>query len=473
MSLKVFNMKKKIFVLLIAISAVFSSCFNDKDDVIGVASTLDIQNFIWRGLNFFYVYKADTPELANDAFASDDERNIFLNGFDSPESLFDYLKSNQDRFSILVDDFIELENALAGITLNNGMEFGLIFYPDNSGNVFGYVRYVLPNTDAAAKGIQRGMIFNTVDGQQINENNFSDLLSPTTYTIGLATFDGTTITTTGATTELIKSEVSEDPIHIARTLTIEGQNVGYLMYNAFTNEFDSQLNAAFAQFQNDNIIDLVLDLRYNGGGSVRSAVYLSSMITGQFTTQVFFTEQWNEDRQPDYAENGVFLNSFVNGGEAINSLNLNRVFVLTSSRSASASELVINGLAPYIDVIQIGTNTTGKYQASFLLYDAPAPNFSRSQANPDHTYAMLPLVFQTANSAGFTDFIDGLVPDIALPEDYSNLGVLGDETEPLLAAALEEIFPGRTVVNRNVVPLETISESKANSPAYQIMIADQ
>ncbi|HAT67159.1 MAG TPA: peptidase S41, partial [Flavobacteriaceae bacterium] len=108
-----------------------------------------------------------------------------------------------------------------------------------------------------------------------------------------------------------------------------------------------------------------LDLRYNGGGSVRTATYLSSMITGQNTGQVFYTEQWNEDRQADYAEDGVFVSTFEGGGEAINSLNLNRVYVLTTSRTASASELVINGLAPYIDVIQIGTNATGKYQASF------------------------------------------------------------------------------------------------------------
>ena len=466
-------MKKTLFLLLLTVSSLLVSCFKDNDDSIQPASAVEIQEFIWRGLNFFYLFKADTPELADDAFATNDEFIAFLSTFDTPESFFDFLKSPQDRFSILVSDFIELENALAGTTLNNGMEFGLIFFPDNSGNVFGYVRYVLPNSDAESKGLQRGIIFNTIDGQQINENNFSSLLSPDTYTIGLATFDGQNITPTGESVELTKTEITEDPIHVSTTLDINGQKIGYLMYNAFINEFDSQLNLVFAQFLTDGITDLVLDLRYNGGGSVRTATYLASMITGQFTGQTFFTEQWNEDRQAEFAEDGVFLSSFVNGGEAINSLNLTTIYVLTTAKTASASELVINGLAPYINVVQIGDNTTGKYQASFLMYDSP--NFQKStELNPNHTYAMLPLVFQTANADGFTDFDDGLIPDIDQNEDYSNLGMLGDPAEPLLATAIQEItgvpIPGTRLL---FISLETLSESKANSMTYQIMIAEK
>jgi carboxyl-terminal processing protease len=465
-------MKKKILLTLIAVATLFSSCFEDRDDTLQLASALEIQNFIYRGLNFFYLYKADTPELANDAFASQEDLDIFLSTFSTPEDLFDFLLSPQDRFSLLVDDYIALENALNGITLNNGMEYGLVLYPDNSGNVFGYVRYVLPNTDAASEGLQRGDIFNTVDGQQLTENNFSELLAPDTYTIGLATLEGEDVTPTGESVELTKMEYTENPVHIAQTLTIEGQPIGYLMYNAFTRDFDPELNAAFAQFQADGITELVLDLRYNGGGSVETAVDLSSMITGQFNGQLFYTEQWNEDRQEEYASDGLFNNT-ISTGEAINSLNLTRVYIITSGRTASASELVINGLDPYIDVIQVGDTTTGKFQASFLLYDAPAPGFNRSQANPSHTYAMLPLVFKTANANGVTDYIDGLEPDVPLEEDYSNLGILGDENEPLLAEALNEIFPTHMPINYNFNRLEEISEKKATMPGYQIMIAEK
>ncbi|MCW9037816.1 S41 family peptidase, partial [Altibacter sp.] len=342
-------MKKTTLLLLICVSITFTSCFEDRDDNEQVSTTLDIQNFIYRGLNFFYLYKAETPELANDAFGNAEELNAFLSAFDTPESLFDFLKAPQDRFSLLVDDYIALENALNGITLNNGMEYGLVFYPDGSGNVFGYVRYVIPNTSAAAAGLERGVIFNTVDGQQLTESNFNELLSPVTYTIGLADFDGQNIIPTGSSVTLTKAEIAENPIYIATTLNVNGQKIGYLMYNAFTGSFDSQLNAAFAQFKAEGVTDLVLDLRYNGGGSVRTATDLSGMITGQFAGELFYTEQWNEDRQAEYAQNGVFTTS-LRSGEPLNSLNLTNLYVLTTSRTASASELVINGLTPYINV---------------------------------------------------------------------------------------------------------------------------
>jgi len=465
-------MRKKILLLLITISTLFVSCFEDLDDNIQTASDLDIENFIYRGLNYFYLYKADTPELANDNFANQGELNTFLNSFQTPESLFSFLKSPQDRFSLLVANYNELENALNGVSLNNGMEFGLVYYPNNSSNVFGYVRYVLPGTDAESKNLERGMIFNSIDGQQLTDTNFSELLSLNSYEIGLATFDGTAITPTGEIITLVKQQYTENPILIAETLTVQGQKIGYLMYNAFTRDFDSQLNGVFAQFKADAITNLVIDLRYNGGGSVQTAIDLSSMITGQFYNQVFANEEWNTDRQAEYASPKLFDNQIFTG-EAINSLNLTKAYVLTTKRSASASELVINGLNPYIDMTQVGDTTTGKYQASFLLYDAPAPNFSKSQANPGHTYAMLPLVFKTSNALGFTDYAEGLFPDIQLKEDYINLGVLGDVNEPLLAAALNDILSIPQPQPRTTTQFNELLENKIQSPIYQLMIAEQ
>ena len=465
-------MRKKILLLLITISTLFVSCFEDLDDNIQTASDLDIENFIYRGLNYFYLYKADTPELANDNFANQGELNTFLNSFQTPESLFSFLKSPQDRFSLLVANYNELEDALNGVSLNNGMEFGLVYYPNNSSNVFGYVRYVLTGTDVESKNLERGMIFNSIDGQQLTDTNFSELLSLNSYEIGLATFDGTAITPTGESITLVKQQYTENPILIAETLTVQGQKIGYLMYNAFTRDFDSQLNGVFAQFKADAITNLVIDLRYNGGGSVQTAIDLSSMITGQFYNQVFANEEWNTDRQAEYASPKLFDNQIFTG-EAINSLNLTKAYVLTTKRSASASELVINGLNPYIDMTQVGDTTTGKYQASFLLYDAPAPNFSKSQANPGHTYAMLPLVFKTSNAVGFTDYAEGLFPDIQLKEDYTNLGVLGDVNEPLLAAALNDILSIPQPQPRTTNQFNELLENKIQSPIYQLMIADQ
>lgn len=465
-------MKRKIFIPLLLISILVVSCFKDNDDNLQPAATIDIQNFIYRGLNYFYLYKADTPELANNAFAGEDELNDFLDNYDSPETLFDYLKSPRDRFSNLYSDYTLIENALSGITLSNGMEFGLVYYPDNSRNVFGYIRYVLPNTDAQTEGLKRGDLFTTIDGQQINENNYNDLLAQNSYTIGLATYDGTNFTSTGVTATLNKTEYNENPVYNSQTLDIDGEKIGYLMYNAFIRDYDSQLNNAFAQFKSDGVTSLVLDLRYNGGGSVETATDLASMITGQFNGQVFYKEFWNEDRQSEFASNGVFDNSISNGN-SINSLNLPKVYILTTRRTASASELVLNGLRPYIDAVQVGDTTTGKFQASFLLYDAPAPQFSRSEANPNHTYVMLPLVFKTANASGNTDYNDGLFPQIPMQEDYFNLGQLGDPNEPFLAAALNEILPRPLPIRKDFKVLKEISNSKANSPLYEKMIGEK
>ncbi len=464
-------MKRKIFISLLLVSVLFVSCFEDADDNITPASTLDIQNFIYRGLNYFYLYKADTPELANDAFANQDDLNDFLNNYETPEALFDYLKSSQDRFSNLYSDYTVIENALSGISLSNGMEFGLVYYPDGSTNVFGYVRYVLPNTDAQTQGLMRGDIFTTIDGQQLNENNYNDLLSADSYTIGLATFDGSSFTPTGENLLLNKTQYNENPVYLTKTFDINGQKIGYIMYNGFIREYDLELNNAFAQLKSEGATSLVLDLRYNGGGSVETATDLATMITGQFNGQIFYREFWNEDRQADYAEDGLFDGSISNGN-ATNSLNLTQVYILTTRRTASASELVINGLRPYIDAVQVGDTTTGKFQASILLYDAPAPQFSRSEANPNHTYVMLPLVFKTANAAGNTDFVDGLFPQIPMQEDYFNLGQLGDENEPFLATALFEIAGRPVPAHKSFKPLKEISENKANSPIYQIMIDD-
>jgi C-terminal processing protease CtpA/Prc len=465
-------MKIRIYIILLTVCLCFSSCFEDNDDKIYPASTLDIQNFIYRGLNYYYLYKADHGRLADDAFENQKAKERFFGRFESPEALFNALKSDQDRFSQLFNDYTVIENALGGVTMSNGMEYGLVQYPDNSGNVFGYVRYVLPNTDAEILGLKRGDIFTAVNGTQLNENNYNDLLSNDSYSINLANYNGNVFVPTGEQVLLNKIQYDENPVFISRTLNINGQKVGYLMYTSFTLRYDAQLNDVFARFKADGITDLILDLRYNGGGAVETATDLASMITGQFNGEIFYKEYWNADRQTEYAKDGLFDNHISNGSP-INSLNLGKVYILTSKRTASASELVINGLKPYINTIQVGDHTTGKFQASFLLYDAPAPQFSRNQASLSHKYVMLPLVFKTANKVGNTDFVDGLSPNIVLKENYFNLGELGNPEEPLLAAALNDIFGLPRDSHRDFYELSEISGSERNSPLHEIMIAER
>jgi len=233
-----------------------------------------------------------------------------------------------------------------------------------------------------------------------------------------------------------KEPYTENPVFRTEVINVGGENVGYLMYNGFTPNFETELNNAFGEFVSNNVQHLVLDLRYNPGGRIDTETFLASMITGQFIGQVFTKLIYNNDLQ---VNNTIFdFTNSISNGNSINSLYLNKVYVLTTSRSASASEGLINGLSPYIDVVQIGTTTTGKTQASITIYDSP--NLRREGANPNHTYAMQPLVANGFNKNNEAVPSTGLVPTIELNESPFNYGVLGDVNEPLLAAALVNIL---------------------------------
>ena len=457
----------KLLFILFILSFVTIGCFEDLDD--NPVSTRDLNDFVWKGLNTYYLYKDNVPDLANDRF-NDSEYESFLNSFSSPEDLFEsliYQRPTIDRFSWITDNYIELQQQLNGTTYNNGMEFGLVRFSSTSSEVFGFVRYVLPNTDAESKGLQRGIIFHAVNGTSLNLDNYRTLLSPNNYTINLATYndngtpetDDDSIEPTNQSINLTKTPYTENPIFIKQILEVDNQNVGYLMYNGFTRDFDSQLNETFNYFQSQNIQNLVLDLRYNSGGSVNTAILLSSMITGQFTGQTFATQQWNSEIQSQIDPNDLIYNFTDNDdGISLNSLQLAKVYVLTTKSTASASELVINCLNPYIDVVQIGGTTTGKYQASITLYDSP--DFSNSDINPIHTYAMQPLVLKTLNTVGYTDYNDGLDPDIIASENYGNLGVLGNPDETLLAIALQHIIDTGRISLQPYSNMEVVGDSK-------------
>ncbi|WP_242205121.1 S41 family peptidase [Aestuariivivens insulae] len=451
-------LKTPIMLLVVALLTI--SCFEDNDD--NTISANQINDFVWKGMNIFYLYKDNVPDLANDRFSSDSEYADYLNGFSSPETLFEsviYNRETVDKYSWIVDDYIALEQYFSGVSTSNGMEFSLFLHPNNNSKVFGVVRLVLNNSDADNKGLKRGDIFDAINNTPLTTSNYNSLLSEDSYTLNLAMYDTNNtpestddnIVSTSEAVSLTKLEYAENPIFKTNIFDVGGEKVGYLMYNGFTADYDSQLNNVFADFKANNIQHLVLDLRYNPGGSVNSAILLSSMITGQFTGDIFSTEQWNSEFQQaiENEDPELLINRFTNNdeGAALNSLNLSKVYIIATEDSASASELVINSLDPYINVVHIGENTTGKYQASTTLYDSE--DYGREGANPNHTYAMQPLIFKSLNKVGYTDYIDGLTPDIELHENYLDLGIIGNENETLLAAALNDILnaTGKTFAN--------------------------
>ena len=430
-----------LFVLLL----ITISCSKEENDV---APDLEIQNFIWKGLNAYYLWQQDLPDLSDQRFSTQEQLNSFLEGKE-PESLFYSLLNNYpntDQYSWIVDDYIALSQQLnQGISGTTGMEFGLVFESGSDTNIFGYVRYIVPGSDAATKNIKRGDIFHAVNGTPLTISNVRQLLfSTSSFTLNLADYNNGTPTDNGVSVDLTTGQIQENPIFNSSIIENSGKKIGYLMYNGFTNAFDSQLNDVFTAYKNDGITDLVVDLRYNPGGSVTTGVYLASMITGQFNNELFIQEKWNDKWQAYFEENRpeLIVNNFVNqtqDGTSISSLNLDKVVILTTGSTASASELVINGLKPYVDVTTIGTKTEGKIFGSVTLYDSD--NFRVDNANPNHTWAMQPLVLEVQNKLGENQ-IEGIEPSINFPEDFGNLGVIGDETEPLLERAITFITTG-------------------------------
>lgn len=459
---KTYQFTLLLFVLLFT----FQSC-QDNDDVAPEAN-LEIQDFIWKGLNQYYLWQADVPNLDDKRFADQAALNTFLSGYEEPKTLFDALRVDKsiDRFSWIVDDYLELEGQLQGTTKNNGVEFGLRYKPGSTTEIFGFVRYVIANSDASGKDIKRGDLFYAVNGIALTTSNYMSLLFSTNenYELNMADLNGTTIVSNGKSVSLTKTVLSENPILVKKIIISGSRKIGYLVYNAFFGDYDVQLNNAFSEFKSAGVTDFILDLRYNSGGSVQSSARLASMITGQFTGEVFAKQQWNK-KINDYFEKenpSALFNYFTDkiGTTPINSINMSKVYILTSNSSASASELVINGLEPHINVIQIGDVTVGKNVGSVTVYDSP--DFSAEKRNPNHRYAMQPIVLKIVNSVGFGDYFNGLQPDFLLKETISTLGTLGDTSEPLLSLAISKITGNARMINKVPgVEFEFFKDSKS------------
>lgn len=458
-------------IAICSLSLLLISC--EKNDS-GISSENGINNFVWQGLNTYYLWQEQVPNLADTRFPSSNELNSFLNNYDAPDNLFYsllYQYEVVDKFSWIVDDYIALENSFQGINTTNGMEFGLTRYANNPSNLFGYVRYVLPGSDAETQGVIRGYIFNQVDGTQLTEANYRSLLfsDAVSYSITVVDYNNGNPTATNTTINLTKAELQENPVAVATTFDEGANKIGYLIYNQFASSYDDELNAAFGTFKTEGITDLIVDLRYNPGGSVRTATYLGQMITGQFTGQLFSQEVWNSKVTDAIDNPSFFVNNFtsqINNGivtESINSLNLTRVYFIVTESTASASELIINSLSSYIDVKLVGTTTTGKNVGSVTLYDSS--DFLRDGANPNHTWAMQPIVLEIQNKDGGTNPA-GFTAEVNMPEDYGNMGVLGQRGEPLLERAITYITTGARFSGKHSgIVLEEVSNSKLFTPA--------
>ena len=414
-----------IFLLFILMSC------KDEDDNISLRQyDFEIEDFIWDGLNIYYYWQNSVHDLSDNRFESQKSYASYLSQFNANHVLlFESLLSDKDRFSWIMSDYNALENQLRRVYTTSGMMLGLERIGE-SNDLFAYVRYVLPGSDASIKNITRGDLFLSINNEQLTMDNYQDLLNSEveSFTIQLAQISGQMIVPTEVSVNLVKAEIQENPIYVHKIIELNNTKIGYLMYNGFVADFDDELENVFFEFQSRGVNQLIIDLRYNRGGRTTSSIKLASMITGQFSGEVFAQTKHN-DKLSYYDEDYLFEATTVQ-------LKMDRLFVISSAETASASELLINGLSPYIDVIVIGDDTTGKNVGSYSIYDWID---DEGNVNPRHTWAMQPITLKITNSEGFADFENGLQADHRLQEDVSNLGTIGEIDEPLLEKTLEVI----------------------------------
>jgi len=281
------------------------------------------------------------------------------------------------------------------------------------------VRMVEPRSPAAAAGLKRGdriVSLNGIAAATLIDGDFA-LLSPARAGDRLEVVADTAGGRRSLTLEAAVFPLT--PVPVRRVLPLAGgRSAGYLMLKDFIGKAEAPLAAAFAEFRAAGASELIVDLRYNGGGRISTATQLASQVVGALRRDLPFVELRYNAAHPDATRRYLFADAPAPA--------FPRVLVLTGSRTCSASELIVNGLAPYLEVVTLGATTCGK------------PYGFNSVASCGNTFSIVN--FQSFNAAGFGAYDKGLAPTCPVAEDFTR--PLGDPSEKLTAAALGYLETG-------------------------------
>ncbi len=277
------------------------------------------------------------------------------------------------------------------------------------------VRYLEPQSPAAAAGLQRGDQILSVNGRAA-----SDMVANSDFAVLTPQIAGDTVTVTWRdaasvqhTVQLVASVYDLTPVGTPVVYAeASGRHTGYLLVKDFVSQAAPALESAFQQFKAQGVDDLVLDLRYNGGGLVNTATTLASYVGGSRTANLPFASLLYNDQHADQ-------NQTLRFASLASALGVNRVYVLAGQRTCSASELVINGLRPYVDVVVIGDTTCGK-PVGFLPISRCGTTYNAVN-------------FEAVNARNEGRYFDGFAPTCAVADDLDH--PLGASNEALLEAA--------------------------------------
>lgn len=354
---------------------------------------------------------------------------------DDSKAFFDKFIYEEDHWSWISDDYYETENLYSGVTTTSGIEYSLSLISDNY-TVIGIVEYVMPGSPGDLEGVKRGDIFTEIAGATMTLDNYYDLITRGgSYTLTLASIENSQLINQGTVNITEVKDFQENPILIDTVYEIEGKKIGYLVYNSFLADYNDAKAIIFDQFKSAGVTDLIIDLRYNGGGSVAAEQYLANLIApssaiGEIFSQDHYNTLYSAYFKQEYGDDA--LNTRI--GTNASNINLSGKLVgLVSSSTASASEGLLNGLAPLVDLTLIGDTTHGKYTGMWVLPD--------DADNPE--WAIIPIVVKSSNKDGIS-VKGGMSPDIILYDEPLDGYQLGDIRETMLASAIGEVT-GTTV----------------------------
>ncbi|MDR0661407.1 MAG: hypothetical protein LBG19_11615 [Prevotellaceae bacterium] len=436
---------KKLYLLLLLLPLFFYSCEKSGSDT----DNQYVNNWIYSQMSTYYLWNENLPSKSSLDFNRNPDDFFY-------SLLYKYKQLDGDRFSWIQDNYIDLLNSLQGVT-NYDIGFEYIGYNDGGTNILAQVAYVKPDTHAEQLGIKRGDVFSKVNGTQLTTSNWRSIFNSATAKISFKR-SGADI---GEKTITLSQNYSEDPVYFDAVYTKGANKIGYLVYNFFAADagnnsyaYDKKLNQVFGRFKDAGITHLVLDFRYNNGGSMNSATLLGSMIVPNLNVNNVYTKLEYNTLYKNYLitkyGDNVLIDKFrdkVVNGVAINNVgnNLQGLYILTGNWTASASELVINNLEPYMPgkIHLIGVATAGKNVGSTSFYKE---NDSRNK------WGMQPIILKYANRDGFSDFTSGLVPDVVEKDNNLTKLELGDENELMLSIAL-------SIINGTYSPSSALRQS--------------
>ncbi|MGL4805080.1 MAG: S41 family peptidase, partial [Bacteroidales bacterium] len=254
------------------------------------------------------------------------------------------------------------------------------------------------------------------------------------------------------------STMYENPVYLSRVIETQGKKIGYLMYNAFRTgpagfedkSYDRELIQKVAALKTSAVDEMILDLRYNGGGYLTSAVTLGSLFCPESAlSQLFAITRMNDKQESNNSEREKFFHSKDSIGSS--NLNLKRLYVIAGSQTASASELIINCLRPYMDVIHIGSTTEGKNVGSLEYTSANFPG-----------YSLHPITSKIFNKDLQSDYRNGFVPEAKnrydeFDEPQVNMYPIGDENDPYIQLALKDMGLNSSTVPQNTRATNTLN----------------